>query len=98
MTMGNYVHGERFALLRRACDRAGIELRHVGVHGEGERPADLVLNEVDIVFGKARVIVEAMATGRAAYVFDHNGGDGWVTAASYPRLAADNFGGQSLPA
>jgi hypothetical protein len=97
MTIGNYVHGERLALLRRACARAGVELRHIGAHGEGERPADLVLNEADIVFGKARVIVEAMATGRAAYVFDHNGGDGWVTAASYPALAADNFGGQSLP-
>jgi hypothetical protein len=97
MTLGNYVHGQRLALLRRACDRTGIELRHVGVHGEGQRPAALVLNDADIVFGKARVILEAMACGRAAYVFDHNGGDGWVTAESYAQLAADNLGGQGLP-
>lgn len=96
MTLGNYLHGERLALLRRACERAGIELRHVGWHGEGERQAEEVLNDADIVFGKARVIVEAMACGRAAYVFDHNGGDGWVTAGSYAQLAPDNFGGQSL--
>jgi hypothetical protein len=96
MTIGNYVHGQRLTLLRRACDRAGITLRHIGAHGEGEQPADEILNDADIVFGKARVIVEALATGRAAYVFDHNGGDGWVTAASYARLADDNFGGQSL--
>jgi hypothetical protein len=98
MALGNYVHGQRLALLRRACDRAGVELRHIGAHGEGERPADLVLNDADIVFGKARVILEAMACGRAAYVFDHNGGDGWVTPDTYERLAADNFGGQSLAA
>ncbi|MGI9099148.1 MAG: hypothetical protein ACR2H2_11795, partial [Solirubrobacteraceae bacterium] len=61
-----------------------------------ERPADQVLGEADIVFGKARVILEAMACGRAAYVFDHNGADGWVTAATYDALAPDNFGGQSL--
>ncbi len=50
------------------------------------------------MFGKARVILEAMACGRAAYVFDHNGGEGWVTGETFDRLAADNFGGQSVPA
>ena len=97
MTLGNYVHGQRLALLQRACDRAGLELRHVGAHGDGQRPANLVLSDADIVFGKARVILEAMACGRAAYVFDHHGGDGWVTGANYAQLSADNFGGQSLP-
>jgi hypothetical protein len=53
-----------------------------------------VYNEADIVFGKARVIHEAMACGRPAYVYDHNGGDGWVTGERYAALAADNFGGQ----
>lgn len=96
---GNYVHGERLALVRRSCERAGLELRHVGAHAGGfePRPAP-ALNQADVVIGKARVIVEAMACGRAAYVFDHNGGEGWVTAESYAGLAADNFGGQSHPA
>ena len=98
VTLGNYVHGERLALLERACLRAGIELRHVGSHASaGQRPAEFVFNDADIVFGKARVIHEAMACGRAAFVYDHNGGEGWVTAASYPLLSADNFGGQSQP-
>jgi glycosyltransferase involved in cell wall biosynthesis len=98
LTLGNYVHGQRLDMLRRACERASIELRHVGIHGEGQtdRP-DEVLNEADIVFGKARVIYEAMACGRAAYVFDHNGGEGWVTAHNQLSLSADNFGGQSAP-
>jgi hypothetical protein len=36
-----------------------------------------------------------MACGRAAYVWDHLGGDGWVTAATYPALEADGFGGRA---
>jgi hypothetical protein len=77
MTLGNYVHGQRLAMLRPACDRTGIELRHVGMHGEGERPAALVLNDADIVLGKARVILEAeLAAARA-------------TAAAQATAAAD---------
>ena len=53
------------------------------------------MGDADIVIGKARVIVEAMASGRAAYVYDHNGGDGWVTSERYALLEADNFGGQA---
>jgi glycosyltransferase involved in cell wall biosynthesis len=98
LTFGNYVHGERLGLLRRACERAGIELRHVGSQGPRVTtdPAG-TLNDAHIVFGKARAVLEAMACGRAVYVFDHNGAEGWVTAANRARLAADNFGGQSEP-
>lgn len=98
LTFGNYVHGGRLELLRQACERAGLELRHVGGYGSGTTsdPAG-VLNEADVVFGKARVVLEAMACGRAVYVFDHNGAEGWVTDADRGALAADNFGGQSAP-
>jgi hypothetical protein len=98
VTLGNYVAGPRAELLREACARAGIELRHVGLHGTEQtlRP-EVVLNQADVVFGKARVIAEAMACGRAAYVLDHHGGEGWVTAANRAALAADNFGGQHEP-
>lgn len=98
IALGNWLHGERFTILQRACARAGIELRHVGTQDPGgTRSAEQVLNDADIVFGKARVIVEALACGRAAYVYDHNGADGWVTPQTYARLVADNFGGQAGP-
>jgi hypothetical protein len=96
LALSNYLHGPRIALLQGACDQLGIELRHVGTFAAngGQRPI-VAFNEADIVFGKARVIYEAMACGRAVYVIDHNGGDGWVTAANFRELSADNFGGQS---
>jgi hypothetical protein len=36
-----------------------------------------------------------MACGKAVYVFDGFGGDGWVTADNYAALEADNFAGQA---
>ena len=78
------------------CARqAGLELRFVGVHDGSSAAPEHELNTADIVIGKARAIVEAMACGRAAYVYDHNGGDGWITPETYERHAADNFAGQS---
>jgi len=94
--LGNWVQADRRRLVLRACADAGIECReHGATSGSYTRQPELELAAADIVFGKARVIVEAMASGRAAYVFDHNGGDGWVTPERYELLEADNFGGQA---
>jgi hypothetical protein len=51
----------------------------------------------DIVVGKARAALEGMSCGRAVYVYDEFGGDGWVTPENYPRLEANNFGGSATP-
>jgi hypothetical protein len=95
LVLGNWMQADRRRLLRDACGEAGIDLGEHGAKSEYTRTPELELADVDIVFGKARVIVEAMASGRAAYVFDHNGGDGWVTPDRYELLESDNFGGQA---
>jgi hypothetical protein len=59
-------------------------------------PAEAVAT-ADMVVGKGRVILEAMSWGRPAYVYDAFGGDGWVTAGTYPAMEADAFAGQSSP-
>jgi hypothetical protein len=41
--------------------------------------------------------LEGMCCGRAVYVHDQFGGDGWVTRDNYPALEADSFAGQALP-
>ncbi len=97
LALGNYLQGDRARVIDDACAGLGIEVVHVGAHNEGGpvlEPAG-VLNDADIVVGKARVIVEAMACGRAAYVYDTFGSDGWITPDSYERLEADNFSGQT---
>lgn len=97
LILSNYLEGERLARVREACSLAGIKVAHVGATGSGVnlRPEDAI-NEADIVFGKGRAVVEAMACGRAAYVYDMWGGDGWVTPETYDVFAARGFGGVSL--
>lgn len=98
LLLGNYLLGDRRDLVVEACEAAGLEWEQIGgPSGRLTNEPETVICEADIVFGKARVIVEAMACGRAAYVYDHNGGDGWVTPERYPILEADNFGGQAEP-
>jgi hypothetical protein len=64
-----------------------------GDSGQTEDPRD-ALGRVEIVIGYGRSVLEAMAAGRAAYVYDRYGGDGWVTTGSYPALEADGFAGR----
>jgi hypothetical protein len=98
LLLGNYISGNRLEMIREACSTAGIDLVERGLQGGGFTPSpEAEINDSDIVVGKTRVIVEAMSCERAAYVYDHNGGDGWVTSESYERLEADNFDGQADP-
>lgn len=98
LLLGNYLMGDRLKLVLRACAETGIECERLGYKsGEWTTEPEVAMCDADIVIGKARVIVEAMACGRAAYVYDHNGGDGWVTPERYALLEADNFGGQAEP-
>ncbi|MGB0872773.1 MAG: hypothetical protein ACPGYP_06505 [Solirubrobacterales bacterium] len=96
VALSNYLHGEKLRIVERACELAGLEFRLVGSGGEGVsmRPQDAI-NDADIVLGKGRVIVEAMACGRAAYVYDVFGADGWVTPDTYEGLSDVNFAGSA---
>ena len=94
LLLGNYMQGERKELIERVCGELGIACAHVGAHGEATADPVPALVAADIVFAKARAIVEAMACGRAAYVTDVFGTDGWVTPERYPALEADNFAGR----
>lgn len=99
LLLGNYLAGDQLDVIASAFEEQGIEWEQVGYRNGGAPTLEpeRLMGDADIVVGKARVIVEAMASGRAAYVYDHNGGDGWVTSERYALLEADNFGGQAEP-
>ena len=90
--LGNY--GERAELVREIWSRHGLEVTRVGGDVQTYDVAAAVA-DADIVVAKSRAALDAMACGRAVYVYDVFGGDGWVTAESYPALEADNFAGQA---
>lgn len=88
LALGNYLTGERMRILQQACELAGIELVTRGLHtdrGATDRPED-EMNAVDIVFAKAKAAIEAMACGRAVFIFDAFGSDGWVTSDNFDEL------------
>jgi hypothetical protein len=81
--------------LEAACKEAGIELSRLGgLDGQIADPRE-ALAAADIVVGYGRSVLEAMACGRAAYVYDWHGGDGWVTPESYPVIESDGFAARS---
>lgn len=93
---GNY-HGaawSRAHVLERAWAGAGLRWERVG-QPEPQLDVAPAMAAADIVVGYGRSIVEAMASGRPAYVFDHAGADGWVTPESYARIEGAGFSGMA---
>lgn len=90
--LGNYL--ERDEQIREVWSRRGVEVRRVGGDVQTYEVAAAVA-DADIVVAKSRAALDAMACGRAVYVYDAFGGDGWVTPENYAALEADNFAGQA---
>jgi hypothetical protein len=95
LVLSNNRFADRREMLEAACAGAGLELARIGGRAGQSTDPRPALAEADVVIGYGRSILEAMACGRAAYVYDWAGGDGWVTADSYPAIEADGFGGRA---
>lgn len=93
--VSNYVKGSRAELIESACRANGLEVRWIGDEGNRTPSPELAIADADVVVGLGRCVLEAMAAGRAAYVYGVIGGDGWVTPESYPAMEADGFAGTS---
>ena len=93
LLFSNNPNADRLAMIEGACAEADLELLRLG--GPSDRTTDIgpALAGVEIVIGYGRSILEGMACGRAAYVYDWKGGDGWVTAESYAAIESDGFAG-----
>jgi hypothetical protein len=99
LAFGNDLPGGCERVIRAACGRASCELEVVGrrfLWGANLHP-EREIGRAEIVIGTGRCTVEAMASGKAVYVYGPAGGDGWVTKESYPLLEAEGFSGQATP-
>jgi hypothetical protein len=93
LLLSNYLDGPRLRLLEDVCRDLDLELTRLGSAGTPTIAPQAAMTDADIVVGYGRSVVEAMAMGRAAYVWDRAGGDGWVTPDNYAALEADGFAG-----
>jgi len=93
LVFSNYLEDDRLAIVESACRKLGLELVRRGVKGEATLDPREAIADADIVVGYGRSVLEGMAMGRAAYVWDRGGGDGWVTPETYEALESDGFSG-----
>lgn len=84
-------------VIRAACQRAGLSLDVIGRSGGQvvSRPEE-ILRRYDLVFGKARCALEAMATGCAVITCDYGQLGCMVTSQNWPELRRMNFGRRSI--
>jgi hypothetical protein len=92
LLLGNYHSGpaERSRVLREAWDDVDLQWEEAG--GDAQTlDVSAAIAEADVVVGYGRSVLEAMACGRAAYVHDQAGSEGWITPDTYARMEAGGF-------
>ncbi len=97
LLLGNYLGGEARNAITHAWEGMGVEVVQVGLLARESLDPASEIAEADIVVGKGRALLDGMACGRPAFLYDAFGSDGWVTGETYPRMEADGFAGQSDP-
>jgi hypothetical protein len=93
LLLGNYLRGARRAMVTGVLDELGLRCRQIGRATATTASPEAGIAGADIVIGYGRSLLEGMASARAAYLLDHLGSDGWVTAESYPAMERDGFAG-----
>jgi hypothetical protein len=93
LLVSNSLSGLRRELVIEACSELGIDCEHAGIYGTPDPEPERLMANADIVIGAGRAILEGMACGRAALIYDQRGGHGWVRPESYPAIEADGFTG-----
>lgn len=82
-----------FPTIKEACLSQGIEIDLIGSgNGNATTTPENILEQYDIVFGKAKAAMEAMATGAAVIVCDFRGLAEFVTPENMLHYRKYNFG------
>jgi len=98
LLLSNYANKHtHLQAVTNACLRAGIELdvRGAGVNNSCDHP-ERILGNYDLVFGRARCAMEAMAVGAAVVLCGPEGCGPMVTSAEFKYLRRYNFGRRTL--
>jgi glycosyltransferase involved in cell wall biosynthesis len=93
LVLSNKMDPGTLGVIEAACRRLGIALEVLGLNGSLWEVEEH-LNRADMVFSLGRGAIEAMACGRAVYVYDRFGADGWVTPGSIDEIASCTFSGK----
>jgi len=96
--LGDHLRDAPREALARVCRQTGLRWRQIGQPANVLSDPSSAIDEADVVIGQGRAVLDAMARGRAVWVYGPTSADGWVTAESYPALEADGFRGRATDA
>ena len=94
LVFSNYLNENNiYPEIKEACSGLGIELEIIGSSsGNPCLKPELILQNYDLVFAKAKAAIEAIATGAAVIVCDYRGLGGMVTSSNMKHFRGFNFG------
>ncbi len=94
LILSNRIDADTLSIIQKACRQHGIAVRLLGQKTTPVWDVERHLNRADIVFSLGRGVLEAMACGRAVYIYDYQGADGWITPESVAEIQRCNFSGR----
>ncbi|NPD45544.1 MULTISPECIES: glycosyltransferase family 4 protein [unclassified Lentimicrobium] len=98
LVFSNYATSDNhFRNIQEACLAEGIELDGIGSGlGESLSNPEMVLNNYDLIFAKAKAAIEALSSGAAVIISDFRGLGGMVTSENYDQCRRLNFGMKTM--
>ena len=88
---------ELASVVREVCAARGLALETIGLQsGRPVRRPESILPKFDLVFGRGRSALEAMAAGAVVVLCDVEGDGPLVTTENFDRLRSLNFGMSAL--
>jgi glycosyltransferase involved in cell wall biosynthesis len=94
LVLSSVIDRATLGVIEEACARSGIALDVVGLDRGRVWDVEGHMGRADIVFSLGRGAIEAMACGRAVFVYDVHGADGWVTPDTVDDIASCTFSGK----
>jgi len=91
--ISNRVASKVYRTIKGACKKLKLKLILIGKVKSVQNVEDYT-NKADIVISLGRGILEGMACGRAAIVYDYQGGDGMITEDNITEIRKHNFSGR----
>ncbi len=91
LLLGNYLRGRHREQIASACALRGVAVSQVGAQAVVSLDPMPALLDADIVVAQGRCALEAMACGRAVWLFGSCGADGWIDRDSYPAAEDDGL-------
>lgn len=78
---------------QRLIEAEGVQVVRIGQE-QPERVTPNTFSDVDAVVTIGKSVQYALCAGVPAYVYDHFGGPGWLTAENFENVASHNFSGR----